>query len=406
MKPIQVLDALPGSGKSTAIFNLMKNDRDDKYIYVTPLLSEIDRIKTEVPLLDFKSPDGTSKSKDVLQLLLNGDNIACTHSLFQNMAEEHYRAINEQGYKLVLDEEINVVESFKDGQQGDVRYLVNADQAAIEGPYSRVVLKAELNSLLKTGLAPTAKAAAKGNLYTSKNLNQEDFLVTHIPIELFVAAKETTIITYLFDGCILERFLTLHGLEWKYLSLGLYKSNKEIVARLKELINFKTTPAIDALSRKSLSVTGYSNASADYRTAIGNAWWSVARKVPDEQLICTLPKASAHKGRKYVGLPKKRPISNSWLWAGSRATNDYSDKNVIVHLYDRYPNAAVRTYFQSHGLPIDQEQFALSELIQFVFRSTVRNGKPIELYIASTRMKKLLEDWLNNQEEQLLDYSI
>lgn len=57
MKTIQVLDALPGTGKSTAIFNMMKKNQDSKYIYVSPLLSEVEeRIQSELPEMQFKAP--------------------------------------------------------------------------------------------------------------------------------------------------------------------------------------------------------------------------------------------------------------------------------------------------------------------------------------------------------------
>lgn len=41
-KVIEVVDALPGTGKSTAIFNMMKNSIQEKWIYVSPLLSEVE----------------------------------------------------------------------------------------------------------------------------------------------------------------------------------------------------------------------------------------------------------------------------------------------------------------------------------------------------------------------------
>ena len=41
-----------------------------------------------------------------------------------------------------------------------------------------------------------------------------------------------------------------------------------------------------------------------------------------------------------------------------------------------------------------KDAYALTELIQWVWRSRVRDGHPITLYLPSPRMRKLLKDWL------------
>ena len=403
-KVIEVVDALPGTGKSTAIFNMMKNSIQEKWIYVSPLLSEVEiRVPHEVPELGFRTPEGKSKTDDILKLLLDGENIACTHSLFLRMGAGHWQAIKDQGYTLVLDEEVSVVEKFTGGKKGDVPLMVKRGDAEITGK-GKVVLKCDIRDYEQTSQSEVADAAHKGILYIPDNANQADFLVTQVPVELVVASKRTIVLTYLFDGSILQRFLELHGIDWKPLQINLFKSNEEVIKSLREKISFKSKPAIDALSKLSLSATWYQRATREQLQGVGAAWWSVARNVPDKALITTLPKTNSQKGSKYVGRNKDRPIANSWLWAGTRATNDYAEKDVVVHLYNRYPSANVSAYFRSYGLPIDEDQFALAEMIQFVLRSAARNGKPIDLYVASPRMKKLLQTWLNSdQEEEVIE---
>lgn len=353
--------------------------------------------------LGFRTPEGKSKTDDILKLLLDGENIACTHSLFLRMDAGHWQAIKDQGYTLVLDEEVSVVEKFTGGKKGDVPLMVKRGDAEIIGK-GKVVLKCDIRDYEQTSQSEVADAAHKGILYIPDNANQADFLVTQVPVELIVASKRTIVLTYMFDGSILQRFLELHGIDWKPLQINLFKSNEEVIKSLREKISFKSKPAIDALSKLSLSATWYQRATREQLQGVGAAWWSVARNVPDKALITTLPKTNSQKGPKYVGRNKDRPIANSWLWAGTRATNDYAEKDVVVHLYNRYPSANVSAYFRSYGLPIDEDQFALAEMIQFVLRSAARNGKPIDLYVASPRMKKLLQTWLNSdQEEEVIE---
>ena len=43
---------------------------------------------------------------------------------------------------------------------------------------------------------------------------------------------------------------------------------------------------------------------------------------------------------------------------------------------------------------ISEDQFALSELLQFIFNSAIREGNEIWVYIPSIRMRMLLKRWI------------
>jgi hypothetical protein len=51
------------------------------------------------------------------------------------------------------------------------------------------------------------------------------------------------------------------------------------------------------------------------------------------------------------------------------------------------------------GNNIDKDIFALSEMVQFIWRSAIRNEQQINVYIPSKRMRNLLEQWLNDEFE-------
>ena len=48
---------------------------------------------------------------------------------------------------------------------------------------------------------------------------------------------------------------------------------------------------------------------------------------------------------------------------------------------------------------MDQTLYALSEMVQFIWRSRIREGKEIVLYIPSKRMRELLKEWLEDKYE-------
>ena len=55
---VNVVDAICGAGKSTSLINMINetNDNNVKYLYITPFLSEVERIKISCYKKHFKEP--------------------------------------------------------------------------------------------------------------------------------------------------------------------------------------------------------------------------------------------------------------------------------------------------------------------------------------------------------------
>jgi hypothetical protein len=85
-----------------------------------------------------------------------------------------------------------------------------------------------------------------------------------------------------------------------------------------------------------------------------------------------------------------------WLASNTRATNLYKDRELCLYLINVYPNVGVQHYLTDYLEPIDKDKYALSEMLQFIWRGCVRDNKPMKLYIASARMKGLFKDWLES----------
>ena len=72
-----------------------------------------------------------------------------------------------------------------------------------------------------------------------------------------------------------------------------------------------------------------------------------------------------------------------------------------------YFNPMLRAFFEDYNKGIDNDSynyakpnddlFAISCMIQWIFRSRIRDGLPIEIYIPNKRMRELLIAWLDNK---------
>lgn len=78
-----------------------------------------------------------------------------------------------------------------------------------------------------------------------------------------------------------------------------------------------------------------------------------------------------------------------------RATNLYREKTSIAYLVNIFMKPVVKNYFLLNGVEVNEDLYALSELIQFIFRSAIRDKKEIQLYIPSKRMRTLLQNWID-----------
>ena len=65
----------------------------------------------------------------------------------------------------------------------------------------------------------------------------------------------------------------------------------------------------------------------------------------------------------------------------------------LIYLYDQRVNPVVARWLEDSTGDFN-DAYALTEFIQWVWRSSVRRGEDITLYLPSPRMWELFEEWL------------
>jgi hypothetical protein len=66
----------------------------------------------------------------------------------------------------------------------------------------------------------------------------------------------------------------------------------------------------------------------------------------------------------------------------------------LIYLYDQHVNPVVAGWLEDSTGDFN-DAYALTEFIQWVWRSRVRRGENITLYLPSPRMWELFEEWLD-----------
>lgn len=421
---VEILDSIMGSNKTNRVLDWIDSNPNERYLYISPLLSEVDntsRLATNLKHVSFEFPttdDSDTKSDDLLAKLEIGANISCTHSLYLGMSEKHLDLIEKYGYIVIIDEEVGVIDAFKKYSTDDLAYLsANGDIEISEEDGMISWVGAELGKKAKyKQFYNLCKAKA---VYATRR--SDTMLVTQMPVELFTRAKRVIIMTYMFKGNVLDNFLKLKKVE----VIPFTDVSPTIIDKqsIRDLIDLK--PLDRKLLKLGMSVYAYGKMDKKGFDLISNyirsTGLSVGAKAKDTMYTCPkdISPVEMKSGKRVAprgyltyktdlvdddgnvlldtkGKPKTQD-NFCWLHSGCRATNKYSYKWYLAHCYDRHPNLSVETYLYEYGSPIDKNVFALSEMLQWIWRSRIRNGESIVLAIPNMRMHNLFLDWLNQE---------
>ena len=400
---VTIRDYPCGSGKTTSMIEGFCSDR--KYLVIVPLLTEVDRVIECSESVPFQQPhanenDASTKTESLESMVLQGQNIAATHSLFERLVPLARRGLLSD-YDIIIDEVPEVVRSVSSKSKVSIEeFYLNTGYMTVDTKTGQVSptgkwwsMRDDVDDTLSTNILNYANT---GCLY----LLEGHLFIWAMPKELLTAGRTTTILTYKSEGSVLSSYL-------KRLEVPVEVANDnqlEEAFRKKaaQLIAIKDIPA---LSRLSLSHSGQlagmskSNYCRTVVNALKNLRGRQLKDVPAENILITCAKEGWYKkGNADVAGPfasgSKLFQGANWVAKITRGTNDYAHCSHLIYLYDQHMNPYVPHWLEDNSRAFD-DAYALTELIQWVWRSRVRKGRPITLYLPSPRMRRLMEEWLS-----------
>ena len=400
---VKLVDSMMGSSKTTEIIKWMDANPTKRYIFVSPLLSEVDEggrvhenlnhVTLEVPISDEKT-----KSEHLLKMIKEGVNIACTHQLYLGMNDKHFYELSLKGYTIIIDEEVNVINGFGKYSKDDLLWLIERKEIKVDEHDGMVSWIGERDNLTPNhryyNMVQYCDAKA---LYSTRR--SETMMVSQLPIKLFEVAKEVIILTYMFEGNVLDCFLRLKGFEVeKFTEIECKEPSKQ---QIRDLIT--VIPPNSKVINYSLSSTWWDSATKKQVNDVSNFIRTNCMQLglKGDDVLWTVPKDRAiqAKGKTKTLVKPKGYITgvkhpSCYLATTVRATNVYHYKKAMFHCYNRFPLQAVSSYLQDYGHAIDPKVYALSEILQWVWRGRIRKGEPMVVGIASKRMHTYFMEWL------------
>lgn len=399
-----------GTGKSSAAITYINEHRDQKFIYITPYLDEAARIKAGCPGLHFVEPSDKlgkyeyKKSVHTAALIKKGRNIASTHQAFYGYTPEMLNNVKEHGYTLIIDENCEILESF-DIHPDDVQLALDAGYieekdcvfSIVNEEYKGTALRELFRTMRSRELVRIGDKDKKSDLF-----------FWALPPDLIASFSEVFILTYLFKGQSLHHFLEIYQIPYDYMGVhrnedGTFRFGDlpgyvpEYVHNIKNILHILDNPKLNEIGDDyyALSMSWFGRGGDDVRQLknnVNNCYRNLWGDIPaGRRLWGSYSKA--------LNVIRGKGYTNGFITFNARATNKYRNRDALVYISNVFMNVNEKRFYEMHGVEVDEDLYALSVLVQWVWRSAIRDGKEVRLYIPSKRMRRLLENWIDSISE-------
>ena len=242
------------------------------------------------------------------------------------------------------------------------------------------------------------KYAKSGYLY----LQDGEMFIWALPQCILSAGNSVTVMTYKAEGSMLLSYL-------RKLGLSFWVSNdnhleEDFRTKAAELI---TIEDIGALSKLKLTYSGQEKGiySSSYYSKVSRSLKNLKERklvgVGINNILITCKKdawlkaSNDNQPKPGVFAKNSRLKDVNWISNTTRGTNDFIHCSHLVYLYNQNINPVIARWLGDSSRAFN-DSYALTELIQWVWRSRVRRGEPITLYPTSPRMRRLFEEWLSD----------
>ena len=405
---INIVDEKMGVGKSSAAINMINNDSSNKrYMFITPYLTEITRIKTSCKSKSFKEPsyeleDGKQSSKlsSIKNLISNKENIISTHALFRLFDLEVISLIKENNYTLIMDEVTSVIEIFNGIKKDDVPFFKSQITINEDGYVKWINTEYD-------GVLNSIKKLCDVNSLVTHNNKDNGTILWVLPVDIFKSFKDVYILTYMFNAQVQRCYYDMFNVKYKYLHvIGNSQETYTIVNDnvVRDKINYKDLISIYSnvksnkigTSKFALSSGWYDKASEDDIKTLKNNCSNFFKnncKTPSELNIWTTFKANKARvtGKGY---------KKGFVALNVRATNIYQYTTSAAYLANIFINPAIKSFLISNNVEVDEDGFALSEMLQWIWRARIRRNESIMLFVPSSRMRNLLKQWIKDNSPE------
>lgn len=456
---ITIISAPCGTGKTEYAIRYMNAHQDHPYLYLAPLRKVFDRLEGKGEYADkgvtFKmltpvnfdsSGRYENKIDNIQTLIAAGQNIMSTHQLFLAMTEQMISDLQPRHYHLIIDEALDAITVLSNRNEFDgvsdneatqrIQNSISRDDIILLRNHGMIHIDEEDGNRvcwndadgeeeLKHRFSDVRRIIKTGCVF----FVDDSFLIWTFPKRVLEAFEEITVLTYRFHSSLMQAYLDFFGLPYTVksivhvgndLQLTDFNPNSDWGHEYSNLIDVCMTDSLNSIGIRQerrgqypFSGRWYTNNKRQktgmIKAAKNNLRAYLDRLNPDKDAVMwTTFKQFKNKLQPKGYTKRSDGQSETFASCNCRATEEYGDRFVLAYMVDRHLNPGIVHFLAQRSITIDEDEYALSELIQWVFRSRIRFGnlpdedRKINLYIPSERMRNLLLQWMGRNIPQTL----
>ena len=393
-----------GSGKSTWAINYINANPEKKFMCIVPLLDECERYKvnTDIDIIDPES--WGSKWKHFRWLVENEKNIVTTHALIQKMDLDMLELLKSKEYGLMIDECLDVLSPYKISKD-DVKIIFNEHLVSLDK--AGFLVWNEEKKPYKGVYGDIKRLCSFKSLMGFKKDNSDELariLMWNFPVDFFKCFEESYIFTYLWDGSVQKSYFDIHEIKYKKYMLndgkliehdiGLEYQKRKAVAGLIDIYEGKFNNIGAKIGKSNpLSKSWYE----DKRKKNVSIFNQLKKNTENYFRTVTQTKSCDNMYtvfKPYCKYVKGEGYAKGFVTCNARGTNNFKDKKALAYLINFFMQPDIKQFVDHYHIRFDEDLFSLSTLLQWIWRSQIRDGKPIQIYIPSERMRNLLKQWI------------
>lgn len=265
-----------------------------------------------------------------------------------------------------------------------------------------------------------------------------DLIYWTLSPELFSSFEDVFILTYLFESMDIYGFMKMYGIGYGKIGVRVDGSPEgysfcdgdgyvpEYTKRIRELIDVLEDDKLNSVGRRTTALSrswfcnNRGNGNVD---KLKNNIYNVFRNVwhesgKDTRMWATFTRdedGKKGKSRRSYGcgadmsemsngswridckpLLKGKGYTGAFVSLNARASNNYRNRKYLVYACNLYMNVGTKIFFQKNGVEFSDDKYALSVMLQWIWRSAIRDGEKIHLYLPSSRMRRILYEWMDS----------
>ena len=427
-----------GTGKSTAIINYIKNSgrfgSDSNKRFIIFVVTENERDNRFIKELPAKKPDIPPLRKSILDMIVDGDNIVTTQALCSVFNDETIAAfqLSEYKYTAFFDE---IPALFTDivgckRKNNDFGNIICFGKADVKLMQTNNIVISDNQQIFYNQDSDYAKSDSDSKIFDSirqlgsrcdlfpYGRDKDGYFTSIIAFakrSIFECFNEIWFCSYLTKGSMLDIYCNLNDINIVYYHIddkGDIANNpagKYIESYPAGLERIEILDSLKFNMNNSLSKDWYSKANLEKNKTsmkvlagkFRNAYEFMKKHgVTAKSFIWTTFKEYRNNikiNNKYV------PVNKTWLACNTKATNDYSNCTGVAYVCNRFFDVNCTNYLSQLAekmnkpeLKFNNDIYALSELIQFIYRSNIRvkdSDKKIYVWVPDYRMRNLLYNY-------------